>query len=92
MIPQIDIAAVAPMIPVALGVLCLPMLEVLLLRTPTLLGQNVSAARRGTYLATASFLFLAASLLLTLNAFSGADRACSIPRTRWCAWTASRCS
>jgi NADH-quinone oxidoreductase subunit N len=70
MIPVIDIGAVAPMIPVALGVLCLPMFEVVLLRTPTLLGQNVSAARRGTYLATAAFLFLAASLLLTLNAFS----------------------
>ena len=70
MIPLIDVFAVAPMIPVALGVLCLPLLEVLLLRTPTLLGQPVSAARRGTYLATATVLFLSVSLLLTLNAFS----------------------
>jgi len=70
MIPEIDVAAVAPMIPVALGVLCLPLLEVVLIRTPMLLGQRVSAARRGTYLATASFLFLAVSLLITLNAFS----------------------
>jgi len=74
MIPQIDVVAVAPMIPVALGVLCLPLLEVALLRTPVLLGQRVSAARRGTYLATASVLFLAVSLLLTLNAFSQPPR------------------
>jgi len=74
MIPQIDVAAVAPMIPVALGVLCLPLLEIALLRTPVLLGQRVSAARRGTYLATASVLFLAVSLLLTLNAFSQPPR------------------
>ncbi len=74
MIPEIDVGAVAPMIPVALGVLVLPMFEVLLLRTPVLLGQRVSAARRGTYLATASVLFLAVSLLLTLNAFSQPPR------------------
>jgi NADH-quinone oxidoreductase subunit N len=74
MIPQIDVAAVAPMIPVALGVLFLPLLEIALLRTPVLLGQRVSAARRGTYLATASVLFLSVSLLLTLNAFSQPPR------------------
>ena len=74
MIPAIDVAAVAPMIPVALGVLCLPMIDTALRATPELLGQRVSAARRGTYLASASVVFLAASLLLTLNAFSAPPR------------------
>lgn len=69
MIPQIDLSAVAPMIPVALGVLVLPLLEVWMVRMPALLGQPMSAARRGTYLATASVFFLTASLLFTLNAF-----------------------
>ncbi len=74
MIPELDLAAVAPMIPVALGVLCLPLLDVALRGTPVLLGQRVSAARRGTYLATASVFFLAVSLLFTLNAFSEPPR------------------
>jgi len=69
-IPDIDFAAVAPMMPVGLAVLLLPLLDVLLVRRGSLLGQPLSAARRGTYLAAVSVLFLAASLLLTLDAFS----------------------
>jgi NADH-quinone oxidoreductase subunit N len=69
-IPDIDFAAVAPMMPVGLAVLLLPLLDVLLVRRGTLLGQPLSAARRGTYLAAASVVFLLASLLLTLDAFS----------------------
>jgi len=68
--PDIDFAAVAPMMPVGLAVLLLPLLDVLLIRRGSLLGQPLSAARRGTYLAAASVVFLAASLLLTLDAFS----------------------
>ncbi len=69
MIPQIDVWAVAPMMPVALGVLVLPMFEVFLIRRGSVLGQPLSAARRGTYLATLATGFLAVSLLLTMNAF-----------------------
>jgi len=69
-IPQIDAWAVAPMMPVGLGVLLLPLCDVLLVRRGSLLGQPLSAARRSTYLAALSVLFLGASLLLTANAFS----------------------
>jgi NADH-quinone oxidoreductase subunit N len=68
--PLIDVWAVAPMMPVGLGVLVLPLAEVLLVRQGTLLGQQFSAARRSIYLATLALFFLAASLLLALNAFS----------------------
>src|SRR5262249_48243670 len=70
MTPQLDVWAVAPMMPVALGVLVLPMFEVLLMRRGSVLGQPMSAARRGTYLATLSAGFLLVSLLLTMNAFA----------------------
>ena len=70
MIPQIDAWAVAPMMPVGLGVLLLPLFDVFLVRRGTVLGQPMSAARRSTYLAAASVLFLATSLLVTMNAFS----------------------
>jgi NADH-quinone oxidoreductase subunit N len=69
-IPQIDVWAVAPMMPVGLGVLLLPLIDVLLVRRGSLLGQPLSAARRSTYLAALSVVFLGASLLVTLNAFS----------------------
>jgi NADH-quinone oxidoreductase subunit N len=70
MIPVVDPWTVAPMMPVGLGVLLLPLLDVYLMRRGTVLGQPLSAARRSTYLAAASVLFLGTSLLLTLNAFS----------------------
>jgi NADH-quinone oxidoreductase subunit N len=70
MIPQLDVWAVAPMMPVALGVLVLPLFDVFLLRRGSLLGQPLSPARRSTYLAAVSLLFLSASLLVTMNAFS----------------------
>jgi len=69
-IPQLDVWAVAPMMPVALGVLLVPLLDVLLIRRGSLLGQPLSAARRSTYLAAVSVIFLATALLVTLNAFS----------------------
>ena len=73
MIPQIDVGAVAPMIPVALGVLVLPMFEVVAVAhagaaRPARLAPR-AAARTWP---RASVLFLSASLLLTLNAFSAA--------------------
>ena len=70
MIPDVDVLAVAPMLPVGLAVLVLPLLDVFLVRRGSLLGQPLSAARRSTYLAAASVVFLLASLLLTFNAFS----------------------
>jgi NADH-quinone oxidoreductase subunit N len=69
-IPQLDVWAVAPMMPVGLGVLLLPLFDVFLIRRGSLLGQPLSAARRSTYLATLSVIFLSVSLLVTLNAFS----------------------
>src|SRR5262249_35728512 len=45
-------------------------LDVLLIRRGNLLGQPLSAARRSTYLAALTVLFLATSLLVTANAFS----------------------
>jgi NADH-quinone oxidoreductase subunit N len=69
-IPTVDPWTVAPMMPVGLGVLLLPLLDVLLVRRGSVLGQPLSAARRSTYLAAASLVFLGTSLLLTLNAFS----------------------
>jgi len=39
-IPDIDFAAVAPMMPVGLAVLLLPLLDVLLIRRGSLLGQR----------------------------------------------------
>jgi len=69
-IPQIDVWAVAPMLPVGLGVLVLPLVDVWLLRRGSMLGQPLSAARRSTYLAAATLVFLAAALLVTMNAFS----------------------
>ena len=70
MIPQLDPWAVAPMMPVGLGVLLLPLVDVLLIRRGSLLGQPLSAARRSVYLAALSVIFLGTSLLVTANAFS----------------------
>jgi NADH-quinone oxidoreductase subunit N len=67
--PQLDLGALAPMIAVASGVLILPLAHVLLERTRSLLGRPLSREARGTYLAAASALFLAAGFVLTLASF-----------------------
>ena len=47
MIPQLDVWAVAPMMPVALGVLVLPLFDVLLIRRGSLLGQPLTRGAPG---------------------------------------------
>jgi NADH-quinone oxidoreductase subunit N len=54
---------------VALGVLLLPLAQVLLERKAELGGRTLTREARGTYLAAASALFLAVALVLTLASF-----------------------
>ena len=71
MIPQIDVAAVAPMMPVALGVLVLPLVDVIAAAPPARARPAAERGAPGHVSGDApAFGFLAASLLLTLNAFS----------------------
>src|SRR5262249_33579823 len=67
--PSLDLGALAPMLAVGTGVLLMPLLHVLLERTPALLGRPLSAEARGTYLAAASAAVLAVGLVLTLASF-----------------------
>jgi NADH-quinone oxidoreductase subunit N len=67
--PSLDLGALGPMIAVACGVLLLPLVHVLLERTPAMLGRPLTPEARGTYLAALSALFLSAGLLLTLASF-----------------------
>jgi NADH-quinone oxidoreductase subunit N len=67
--PALDLGALAPMIAVGCGVLLLPLVHVLLERTPALLGRPLTREARGTYLAVLTAFFLAAGLILTLASF-----------------------
>jgi NADH-quinone oxidoreductase subunit N len=67
--PALDLGALAPMIAVATGVLLLPLVHVLLERTPSLLGRPLGREARGTYLAALAAAFLLAGLVLTLASF-----------------------
>jgi NADH-quinone oxidoreductase subunit N len=67
--PALDLGALAPMLAVGIGVLVLPLAQVLLQRTPKLLGRALSREARGIYLAALSAVFLAAGLILTLASF-----------------------
>jgi NADH:ubiquinone oxidoreductase subunit 2 (subunit N) len=57
------------MIAVGCGVLLLPLVHVLLERTPALLGRPLTREARGTYLAVLTAFFLTAGLILTLASF-----------------------
>ncbi len=67
--PELDVAAIAPLICVGLGALLIPLLQLALEHRQTLLGRALTPEGRGTYLAAATLLFLVAALILSLIGF-----------------------
>ena len=74
MIPQIDIVALGPMLPVAVGAVLLPLAEVLMARKRTFLSRPFTQERRGTFLAVASLLCLVIALIISVNGLLGPSR------------------
>ncbi len=74
MIPQIDIVALGPMLPVAVGAILLPLAEVLMARKRTFLSKPFTRERRGTFLAVASLLCLVIALIISANGLLGPPR------------------
>ena len=74
MIPQIDIVALGPMLPVAVGAILLPLAEVLMARKRTFLSKPFTRERRGTFLAVASLLCLVIALIISVNGLFGPPR------------------
>ena len=73
MIPEIDMRPILPMTVVALGVLVLPLAEVLLARRRTVLGAALTRERRSNYLAALSTLLLVVAFVMTLDDASGSS-------------------
>jgi NADH-quinone oxidoreductase subunit N len=69
--PELDVSVIAPMIAVAVGVLLLPLADVLLAGRKTVLGTTLTRALRGKYLAAGSAIVLVFALVQTLNGAHG---------------------
>ena len=65
--PNLDIAAVSPMIVVAIGAVLMPLIQVLLARKKTLLGRPLTSVSRGTYLSALSTIVLILACFMTLS-------------------------
>jgi NADH-quinone oxidoreductase subunit N len=72
--PELDIAALGPMLAVGIGVLLLPLAEVLMARKKTFLSKPLTRERRGTFLAVASLVCLIVALIVSFNGFVGPVR------------------
>ena len=72
--PGLDIAALGPMLAVGVGVLLLPLAEVLMARKRTFLSKPLTRERQGTFLAVASLVCLIVALIVSFNGFVGPVR------------------
>jgi NADH-quinone oxidoreductase subunit N len=74
MTPNIEIGALAPMLPVAIAVVVLPVAQVVLSRTRRFLSSPVTERWASDVISLGALVALAISLFLTVQAFGGGSR------------------